>query len=435
MWFLVAQLCACTHGGPGGNEVDAGGAAVIDAAPGTPDGAPGSLARHVAGPYKAYLGTIHDHHYAKNGGDDGGLKDGAADEPGFVGSSEWFQYRRANPDLYIGGDATSAYRKGHEAGLDFFSLTPHSHLTTQDEFADMISKAVVADGVPLYGQEWSSISSGNHAIIMNASLISNARNGDYGWLLSDWFPGYIQNHPEASQPESRPYLILAHPDYTSFDYTTDDKARLEYGLDDFASRDAWVTGLNARARLIELVCADGDSSDQLTRVLELLNEGITVGFSVGQDNHRQRYGTRSGARIGALAAGYTRGDISEALYARRTYASEDTTLGAHLAVVNAGGDRTAWMGEEIVSPGSELTLEVGLEDTSESTDRYTIRVMVDELRGGSVAQEISVPALADTFAQGTTRFTIPTPPAGGYLLVHVTTSDGESLWFSPIWIR
>lgn len=427
---LVVLVTAC-RGETGG--VDAPAAPVIDAEPGAPDAAPPDLPRHEAGPYKAYFGTLHDHHYGVNAGDDGGLLVGAPDEPGATGSAEWFNFRRNNPQYYVGGDAASAYAAAREAQLDFFALTPHNHLIDNEEYGAVQLAARDAEGIiALVGQEWSSVVSGNHATVMNVEARVTVPNGDFDSLLDTWLPGYIAGHPGAQETfAEKPFLILCHPALESWDYGPDEKAALEYGIDDYPSLTAWATAMNQHARLVELVSGDEGDENGLPRVMELLNDGLRIGFSAGPDNHRQLWGRRNDNRVAVLADSYRKERIAEALHARRTYITEDQDLGAHLALVDGGGTVLAWPGSEIASPGGTLRFEVGLEDPTDAGETYRIEIRVDDAVGGNVAAVVSTGA---SVGQGTHIVTTPAPPAGGYVVIHVISGDGDDLWFSPIWI-
>ena len=64
-------------------------------------------------------------------------------------------------------NAVSAYTVAAAQGLDFFALTPHNHLIDNDEYGAVLDAATGAGGVVgLFGQEWSSIESGNHTIVL-----------------------------------------------------------------------------------------------------------------------------------------------------------------------------------------------------------------------------------------------------------------------------
>jgi hypothetical protein len=435
---MALAIAAACGGGTGTPGVDSG-EPVDDASPGAPDAEPPDLPRHEAGPYKAYLGTLHDHHYGVNAGDDGGLRNDAPDEPGVTGSPEWRAFRENNPPYYVGGDAASAYLAAKEASLDFFALTPHNHLIDNEEYGAVLAAARDAEGiVALVGQEWSSVNSGNHATVMNVENRVTVPNGQYDALIDEWIPGYVANHPDAQTTfGARPFMILAHPALTSWDYTEADKQLYEYGIDDYGSVAAWAAALNTQVRLVELQSGDEGDENGLPRALEILNDGVKVGFSVGPDNHRQRWGTRTDGRIGALAPRWSKEGVSEALHARRTYATEDKDLGAHLAVLDGpGGATVGWMGETVARPSGSLVLEIGLEDPSQPGETYRIEVLVDDEIGGPQAFLVSVPGLPSSVGEGTREISLPAPPSGGYVLVHVTQQgDGDDLWFSPIWME
>jgi hypothetical protein len=423
--LLLVALAACRSGGAD----DPDGAPPAADGPPTPGAdAPVLDGRHVAGPYRAYLGTLHDHHRGVNGGDDGGLEIGAPDEPGFTGSDEWWSWRLAHPENYEGGDAASAYARAAATGLDFFGLTPHNHLIDSQEYAAVVSAAAAATGVVgLPGQEWSSIESGNHGIVLDVGQRVTVGNGDWRALIEEWIPGYVAGHPDED-----PFLVLAHPAIETSGYGPAEKAAFEYGLDDWPTRPSWAAGLSTKAKLVELISASENAENGLPRTFELWNDGVMVGLSVGPDNHRQLWGERSEARMGVLAESWTAGAIVEALRARRTYASEERDLGAHVAVVD-GAEYVAWMGEEIAAPaGGSLELEVGLEDPTNPGNSYTIEILVDDAVGGA---QVQVVFSDDALPAGTRRVSVASPPVGGMVVVHVRSSGGRDTWFSPVWVR
>src|SRR5262245_35689366 len=116
---LAIALVSC-RSPSGGDDPDGAIPPVADAPP--PPGADPTVRdrRHQSGLYRAHLWTLHDHHRAVNGGEDGGLEVGAPDEPGFTGSDEWWTWRLGPPENYEGGDAASAYARAAATGLDFF---------------------------------------------------------------------------------------------------------------------------------------------------------------------------------------------------------------------------------------------------------------------------------------------------------------------------
>ncbi len=441
-WLALASgllpLLSCTHDG-GGPPVDSG--VVVDGAPPVVcvdagvDGTP----RHRVGPYATYLGTLHDHIYALRGGDDGGII--AGNEPGVTGSAEWLAFRQQNPARYAGGDPRSAIQKAKTSGLDFFALTPHNHLVDGEEFADItaaVTESRCGSFVVLLGQEYSTVASGNHMTVFQTDIRIGLDGGRFDLLYANWLPSYESAHPEvAGNAGMRPFAAFAHPSFTASEYTLADKARLEYGIDDFPTLAAWADASNKYVRLVEVLSGSGGDTQNRPRVLELLNNGARVGMSVGEDNHDQQYGTRTDSRVGVLATGQSISAIAEALYQRRTFASEDKTLGLHVVAKLAGGDRYMGSDVTVAEAGAMLPLEIGLEDAGEPGATYRIEVLRDDAVGGAQAAAVTVAAFASPVAAGTYQFQVATPPAGGYVMVHVTQlgSATDDVWVSPFFIR
>ena len=176
------------------------------------------------------------------------------------------------------GIPEDAYRHARDvAGLDFLAVTEHNHRAAPSRIEDepslysgpsslsLIQTAArfMDEGtfVALYGQEFSSIGSGNHANVLDAPAViqtSAVPNGRWDKLLLDWLPAHLDSSGQ------RPLLLLNHPSQSS---SPNDK---EYGVDDiddpataedegFDSFDHWRAELDAHAQLINIV--NGPSHD------------------------------------------------------------------------------------------------------------------------------------------------------------------------------
>jgi hypothetical protein len=170
------------------------------------------------------------------------------------------------------GTPDEAYTHARDvAKLDFLAITEHNHkeagkiatnpaLYSGTDPASLISTAgrFNKDGrfVAIYGQEFSSISSGNHGNVFDVNTVissTDVPNGDWGKLLTNW----LLAHPDTTG--SVPLLLLNHPAIS-----TSPNAK-EYGRDDFPTAAAWIAALDQRARLINIV--NGPSHDEGTDIL------------------------------------------------------------------------------------------------------------------------------------------------------------------------
>ncbi len=379
------------------------------------------------------FGSLHSHHYARSrdgkveGGDDGGWPEGV--ERSYPDGVSWRTYRMEHPDLYAGGDAPAAFRFGREAGgLDFMAITPHSHLTDPRELEFLVESAREAEGenyFPIFGEEWSTISSGNHINVFNITEHVTTASGRYDLLFEQWLPAYEGRHPTTGYGE-KIFVQLNHPAHPS------SPPDLQYGTDDFPSKAAWVSTLNRYSRLIEVLNGDFDDEYGAPYYLELLNEGFRIGASAGQDNHAQNWGTLNEFRVGAVVTEKSREALMRALYERRTYATEDRDI----EFLFATGDGRHFMGEEIPFPGERIVLTITFHDRSEPERAYRVEVFYDDAEGGERARPLSPAPFPEPVREGTYRFEAPVAASGGYFLVHLRQLDGQNqdLWSSPIWI-
>ena len=101
-------------------------------------------------------------------------------------------------------EPSDAYRHARDAGgLDFMAITEHNHssagqiandhsLYSGSDADSLISTAnrFTVDGefVALYGQEYSSISRGNHVNVLDVPRVIDVPNGAYDQLVEDWLP-------------------------------------------------------------------------------------------------------------------------------------------------------------------------------------------------------------------------------------------------------
>jgi trimeric autotransporter adhesin len=253
------------------------------------------------------------------------------------------------------------------AGLDFLAVTEHNHsragtgrIAREPELYNgarpdsLIQTALryTQDGVfvALYGQEFSSISSGNHANILEAGEIINetaVRNGHWDDLLQTWLPA----HPDSQG--LAPIVLLNHP------ATSGSRNDVEYGRDDFPNLDSWLTAHAANTRLINLINGpshrngDPPGRPSESEFRRYLNEGLRVGPTADQDNHQPNWGSAAETRTAVLATSLTRADILDALRDRRVYATQDRNLELYASIA----------GHIIGSEISDLsTMQVGAPD-------------------------------------------------------------------------
>jgi hypothetical protein len=209
------------------------------------------------------------------------------------------------------GTPAEAYTRARDvAHMDFFAITEHNHadagdiannhaLYTAPGSLSLIPTAnsFSEEGVfiALYGQEFSSIGTGDHVNVLDAPAVIEVPNGDFKTLLENWLPLHLDTQ---GQP---PLLLLNHPTLGP-----DNK---EYGIDDFPSTAAWLAALDPRAPLINLMNGPSDKpgthhppgEPSESEYQRYLNLGLHVGPTADQDNHKPNWGDSTDARTGVLA--------------------------------------------------------------------------------------------------------------------------------------
>lgn len=350
---------------------------------------------------------------------------------------------------YSDGSATpeEAYRHARDVALlDFLAITEHNHLGRMASepaiYAGPMSTSLIStasrftvDGVflALFGQEFSSISTGNHANVLEVGEViapALVPNGDWNALLSTWLPAHLdsQNRPAI--------LLLNHPTIS------DSPNEKEYGRDDFSSADAWRAALDPHAELINMV--NGPSHDGTNpgtpsegEFRRYLNLGFHVAPTADQDNHRQNWGDAAQTRTGVLSESLTKAAILDALRNRRVYATQDRNL---RVIVRIKGELmgTRVTGAQLPAAGTALPISVSLSDDDEPNASYLIEVFSDDI-GGEEA-EVALPGVT---ANGNAQFTINGLTYGGgaqYVFLRITQSfddtDGrDKVWTAPVWFE
>jgi hypothetical protein len=237
------------------------------------------------------------------------------------------------------GTPAEAYERARDtAGLDFLAITEHNHAQAGDIAGNhalytgpgTLSLIPTANGfteegsfIALYGQEFSTISGGNHMNVIDAPRVIDVPNGAFRMLLEQWLPVNLDTQGQ------EPLLLLNHP------ATSGSPSNLEYGIDDFGGDTAaWLAALDPRAQLINLI--NGPSHTDGTHLQpgspsegefrRYLNLGLHAAPTADQDNHKRNWGDSTEARTAVLAPTLTKAALLTALRQRRVYATEDRNL-------------------------------------------------------------------------------------------------------------
>lgn len=354
------------------------------------------------------------------------------------------------------GTPDEAFAMACGAGLDFFAITEHNHakgdgsgdrkdgilIATQPALYrsgpnSLVKMADAANQpgacVTLYGQEFSTISSGNHVNIFDIDQVIDVPNGRFDILL-EW----LKHHPD--QGQAQPLMQFNHPE-------SGRRSLKDYGRDDFSGgEEDWVQTMTPHVSLIEIMNAPAlrDGQHQRTTIREgqffrYLNLGFHLAPSAGQDNHYRNWGTSTDARVAVIAPDFSRRGIIEALRARHAYATEDKNL---RVVFRSGG---ALQGDIVDPPalGAELPLSVEIVDDDEPDAVYRIDVFKDVAGGKPASSPVETFELAGDQPVPVALEGIRLETLGEYVLLRITQfsnqdeehAEDDRLWTAPIWFE
>jgi hypothetical protein len=358
------------------------------------------------------------------------------------------------------GTPQDAFRHARDvADLDFLAVTEHNHaaaeqgagdradgilIATQPDLYDgesptslrRAATSATADGsfVALYGQEFSTISSGNHVNVFDVRGVIDVANGDFGALFRSWLPSHKDSTGGAA------LLQFNHPDSSPDEN--------EYGRDDFASDAEWVSTVDRQVELMEVFNGPGtkpgeglEPSKFSKQYLRYLNLGFHLGPTGNQDNHHLTWGTLTEVRTGVVAPALTKADLLAALKARHVYASTDRNLRFVARVIVQNEEHL--LGDVIAPPTSGTPFEISyqLEDADEPQASYRIDVFSDVVGGTDIAEELLPEARTGNTASGTPARIqgLMYDGARRYYLIKLTQTnqddEEDTLWTAPIWFE
>lgn len=332
-----------------------------------------------------------------------------------------------------------------EAGLDFMALSEHNHaqagriannhsLYSGSQADSLISVAnrMTENGrfVALYGQEFSTISSGNHMNVLDVPRVIGVANGAFDSLLNDFLPN---NHDTTG---GLAVLLLNHP------ATSGSGAENEYGRDDFGSDAEWIRRMRDHASLIAMI--NGPSHQDGTglppgqpaegEVFRYLNLGFLLAPTADQDNHKPNWGATTEARTAVIADELSKPALLRAMKARHVYATEDSNL---RVVCRVNGHLC---GDRIAAPaaGTELQIELTLHDDDEPSASYEIDVFSDDIGDDPARNPTEVVAQEGNTAVPLKIQDIRYSGGSQYVFFRIrqqTDDDEDRAWTSPVWLE
>ncbi|MGB5707447.1 MAG: hypothetical protein WBM41_11480 [Arenicellales bacterium] len=389
--------------------------------------------------------------------------------------------------LYSDGSGTpqDAYTRAAALGLDFLAVTPHNHnraemgakgerrdgvliandhnlmnadgevtftrsfningvstteILTSPSIVRAASNATSNEFVAIVGQEFSSISSGNHVNVLGWNEVLTVSNGDFDGLYNAF-------------GTATPVLQLNHPNvhldffYRGGQSSTIGKMFNDYGFDDF--NEDFSVLVNAADPLVVLVeILTGPAFAQTNHetfhydhherdYYFYLIQGFHISPSVGHDNHFATWGDATPARMGVFSEELSLEGLLAAMRANRTFATEDSDLRIDFMINDSA------MGDVLtVQEGGVLQPRIVIADDSDGDSEYTVELIYGDVQPQSRSNLVKwVPAdgLSESWTFiGPGELIFDTYIASGvpeFFYVRVTQGDGERAWTAPIWIN
>lgn len=347
------------------------------------------------------------------------------------------------------GTPREAYTRARDvARLDFMALTEHNHAEAAGSDGISIAtnpalykgpganalipvaNAMTQSGrfVALYGQEFSTISSGNHVNVFDVGEVIPVEKGRFDKLLD-----FLALNKDSTGKLA--LIMFNHPENPA------DAQPKEYGRDDFGGDANFLARMGAQARLIQIINGPGQQAgDNLNPArpdeaayFKYLALGFKVAPTADQDNHKKNWGTATPARTAIIATELTKVSVLDALRRRHVYATEDKNLSIIFKV-------NGRLCGDVIAPlptAGELSIEYRIADPDEPNAEYEVRVF----RGVAGAPE-AVMVNSVTLPTGGGTGTIQDVAFDGgaeyffFKIVQVGEGgDRDHAWTAPVWFQ
>lgn len=381
------------------------------------------------------------------------------------------------------GTPEEAFKRAKNKGVDFFAVTPHNHsaaekgakdrtdgvliatnhelysnntkITYQNDDGDSFTEKSLlqaakdktsADFLPIYGQEFSSISKGNHVNVFNVNSVITIPNGNFTGLIE-----HLNSLPNKEQI----IVQLNHPSvYKDLFYSGSSSKEMkkmnnDYGIDEVDGEFSRLVQMADRYfNLIEIITGPAMKKNEIPNYhyhrnhgddyYFYLSQGFHISPSVGHDNHYKTWGNTTDARMGIISPSLSLSDVTSAFKSHKTFATEDS--GAAITFKVNGHD----MGSAIsLAPDDDLVMEVVVTDSNEThksleielvygtiEPQYKSNYQMLRLKSG-VQEKISGKQLG-------TKIKINGYVASGnpeFFFIRAEQEDGDRIWSAPIWIN
>ncbi len=292
---------------------------------------------------------------------------------------------------YSDGSGPPFYALAHAraAGLHFYAITDPGHWLSPGEWAGTQSDCAAATKagqfVALSGSEWDHPAEGHLTVLNNDTWLDSTNPGldtlagFYDWLAA---------HPTTVAQFNHPASGLVFNGFALHPAITPQVLLQEIGSDS-------VPGYE-------------------TAFVQSLAHGWTVAPTFSSEG-RANWGAESSIRTGLVAPALTAADLTEALRARRVFATADSNLALALRL------NGAWMGS-ILSATGVLPLSVALVDP----DIEPITLVLYD-------RNLVLATVPLTSSTGEWKTQVNAGP-GHYFWVKATQADGHVAYTAPIWI-
>lgn len=355
------------------------------------------------------------------------------------------------------GTPDDAYRHAREvAHLDFLAITEHNHRQAENGAGERRDGILIAKDhslytgpqpealipaankwtengkfVAIYGQEFSSISQGNHANVFDVPRVIDVLNGRFDLLVNNWIPANLDS-------SGKPAIIqFNHPSISS------SPDSIEYGRDDFADAEEWIRKMDSVAYLIEILNGpamaetDGHRPQELMEhdYIAYLNLGFHLAPTADQDNHYRTWGSVTDARTAIIAEELSKAKLFEAIRKRHVYATEDKNL---RVICRVNGHLC---GDRFPAPeaSSELKIAISINDSDEPDASYHVEVFSDTIGGSQKAESIDTISVDGNTANTVSIEDVNYTGGVQYIFFKITqlSEDGQDdhAWTAPVWLE
>ncbi|MFN4224463.1 MAG: CehA/McbA family metallohydrolase [Fervidobacterium nodosum] len=299
------------------------------------------------------------------------------------------------------GTPEEAYSYAEKYG-DFLAVTDHCYflkIPVDGQKKTVITQQAARNAtepgkfVGLQGFEWTA-GSGHINVFETIDFISRDEKGD----LKDFYEWIVK---------SKKLAQFNHPGMTFGNF-----------------QNFWfVPEADKYVNLVEIGNGNSTSNDTISEEMYsnfilALNRGWHVSPTANQDNHKQNWIGANDSRTGVLAKSLTYDDIMDALWNRRTFASEDKNVKLYVF----GNNRI--MGS-ILYDSTQITLAIKYEDKNDPVEQFSIVTQ-------SKVFEVKEVVGKDSF-EITKTFDVP----DGYewYFVYIRQKDGNEIVSAPIWVE